>query len=98
MTKVRRKCLEVPTNEAESATFRDFAKHVGMATAVFARFAMFHYIDSHDAKNAQPEESRPCPDAPAANRASAKSARLTRPAVHVRPRGGFGSAPRPLRV
>ncbi|NHZ94604.1 hypothetical protein [Massilia sp. CCM 8734] len=98
MTKVRRKCLEVPTNDAESATFKDFAKHVGMATAVFARFAMFHYIDSHDAKNAQTEESRPCRDVVAASHASSKFARKAKPAAHARPRGGFGSAPRPLRV
>lgn len=98
MTKVRRKCLEVPTNDAESATFKDFAKHVGMATAVFARFAMFHYIDLHDAKTAQTEESRPCPDVNAASRASSNHARVVKPAAHVRPRGGFGSAPRPLRV
>lgn len=96
MTHTRTNCLEVPTNDAERALIASFAKQVGMAAAVFARFTMLQYIDLHDAKKLGQEESRPCRDAPVASRASAKNARVAG-AVHQR-RGGFGSAPRPIRV
>lgn len=96
MTHTRRNCLEVPTSDAEKATIADFAKEVGMAAAVFARFAMLQYIDLHDAKRLGKEESRQCPDAHPASRASAKNARVI-VSAHQR-HGGFGSAPRPIRV
>ena len=100
MTSTRRNCLEVPTSDAERATFADFARHIGMATAVFARFAMFHYIETHDAKELGIQESRSCRDVPIASRASAKNARAVRSTARHRPgaRAGFGGSQVPLRV
>lgn len=94
----RTKCLEVPVNTAESTTIKDFARHVGMAAAVFARFAMFQYIETHDAKEAAPEPSRNRRDAPIASRASGK--RSAHPTVRHRSsaRVGAGAAIRPIRV
>lgn len=95
--KTRTKCLEVPVNPVEHTTITDFARHVGMAAAVFARFAMFQYIETHDAKEAAPAESRNRRDAPIASRASAgrahKAVRHREPA-----RSGIGGAFRPIRV
>lgn len=96
MTHTRNNCLEVPTNDAERQLIASFAKQIGMAAAVFARFTMLQYIDLHDAKKVGKEESRPCRDAPVASRASGKNARAAGTA-HRR-HGGFGGAPRPIRV
>lgn len=97
-TSTRRNCLEVPATDAERATYKDFAKEMGMAFAVFARLAMFQFIDLHDARKLGPKESRACRDAPIASRASVK--RLPLPALGHRHnvRSSFGGAARPIRV
>lgn len=93
----RTKCLEVPVNTAESTTIKEFARHIGMAAAVFARFAMFQYIETHDAKESQQQESRNRRDVPIASRASAGR---DHKAVGHRSgaRVGAGAAIRPIRV
>lgn len=99
-TNTRTKCLEIPVNTAESTTIKEFARHVGMAVAVFARFAMLQHIDAHDAKEVAQQESRKRRDAPVASRASAGRANPGHPAVRHRPsaRIGFGGGMRPIRV
>lgn len=94
--RTRNKCLEVPVNSVERDTIKDFARHVGMAAAVFARFAMFQYIETHDAKAAAPVESRKRRDAPIASRASV--GRASQPAMRQRDRVRVGAGMRPIRV
>lgn len=93
----RNKCIEVPANQVEFTTVKDFARHIGMAVAVFARLAMFQYIETHDAKEAQQEESRKRRDAPFASRASAGIAhKVARRRASARM--GAGAGMRPIRV
>ena len=97
MTSTRTKCLEVPVNPVESDTIKDFARHIGMAAAVFARFAMFQYIEAHDARELAAPESRQRRDAPVASRASAGRAhKVVRHRANARV--GAGGALRPIRV
>lgn len=93
----RIKCLEVPTTSVEHTTIKDFARHVGMAAAVFARFAMFQYIETHDAREAMPQESRQRRDAPIASRASA-GRQMKRSHVPHRLPGKVGGGRRVLQV
>ena len=98
MTSTRRNCLEVPATDAERATYKDFAKEMGMAFAVFARLAMFQFIDLHDARKSEPKESRPRRDVTIASRASGKRLALPTLGHRQNARIGFGSAVRPIRV
>lgn len=98
MTSTRRNCLEVPATDAERATYKDFAKEMGMAFAVFARLAMFQFIDQHDARKAAEKESRPRRGTPISSRAEVKRLSLATVRHRDSARGGFGGALRPIRV
>lgn len=95
----RTKTRETKVNSVEDSTITEHLRDIGMAFSVWSRMVMFGAIAEHDAKNWRQPESRQCPAAPVASRASAKRGSGL-PAVRHRdhPRGGFGGNFRPLRV